>query len=415
MQPTTLIQLISGQNMPNLLPVLRLRPAKLVHLVTAKTASQSAIILDAAKQAGLDPKINVVSLSAMPSIPETFQVVQKQIQAVRAACGTPVVNFTGGTKMMSIGAYAAAQTEKVDSLYVDTDDAVFVSGFTGQEMGALLGNDFSFTQLLPLLDVSTVAVANRRNAVSAGMDWQAMLPLAEALFGDIHVEQTTHDAMYGAHGLCPNGRTPQLPKDWLTSLQKTFRLPPNIATLALSASLVVDAGGGALRLPQDGIAELQRLAASTPQNPLPNFAPVLFAATASASHALGFLTGGWWEVIVAREATRAGIFRDLRWSAIVKDKSGAELEEDLLGMDGVQMMYVSCKRGGTKARLLPQLEEIQSRASGVGGIFTRRFLAVLLTPTGVFGKRLEARAKELKITLITPRNVTDPQTFIRRP
>lgn len=416
MQPLTLIQLISGQNMPNLLPVLRLRPDKLVHLVTAKTAAQSAIIQDAAKQAGVSPQVEVIPLaSAMPGIPESFQMVQKLLHAAREIGSTPVVNFTGGTKMMSIGAYAAAQTEKADSLYVDTDDSKFVNGYTGKEIGSLMGNDFSFTQILPLLDVSTVAVANRRKSVSAGKDWQAMLPLAESLFNDQNAEVDTHEALYGVQGICPHGRTPQKPQEWLALLRKTFRLPASISAEALHAGLIEDAGQGMFRLPQDGTAELQRLAHSSPQKPVPNFASALFAATAGMSHTLGFLAGGWWEIIVAREASRAGVFRDLRWSAVVQDGSGAELEEDLLGMDGVQMMYVSCKRGGAKAKLLPQLEEIQSRAAGVGGIFTRRFLAVLLPPTGVFWKRLEARAKELKITLIAPHNVSDQQTYIRRP
>ena len=66
----------------------------------------------------------------MPGMPETFNAIKEAIAEAKGSGTTPVVNFTGGTKLMSIGAYAAAlhQDHKAISLYVDT---ILASGSTG--------------------------------------------------------------------------------------------------------------------------------------------------------------------------------------------------------------------------------------------------------------------------------------------
>src|SRR2546425_1095957 len=140
-----LIQLISEQTMQNLLPVLRLKPARLIHLATPKTAARSAFIVEAARQAGLQPAVELLTLSAMPAMPETFNAIKTAILEARNKGQTPVVNFTGGTKLMSIGAFSAALNQKALSLYVDTEDALFVDGRTVDGLATLLDDDFSFT------------------------------------------------------------------------------------------------------------------------------------------------------------------------------------------------------------------------------------------------------------------------------
>ncbi|MCF7786756.1 MAG: DUF1887 family protein [Prosthecobacter sp.] len=409
MQPTTLIQLISEQTIQNLLPILRLKPQKLVHLVTPRTAARSAVLKAAAKAAGIDPESESIQLSDMPGIPECFNVVTEALSKSKEGMQT-VVNFTGGTKLMSIGAFAAAQTKKVPSLYVDTQDACFVDGATSPEMSTLLSGDWSFTPIRNQLRVDVLGIANGVSRITSGESWQVMLPLAEHLFNHISDEEATHAAVHGPTGLFPKGLEPRTPKDWLPILDKPIRLPAPVAMLAVEADLVRPGPSDSeVLLPNSTRAELDHLV----NHQVPDFAARYFKAVAPIQQAAAFLTGAWWEVIVSDAAQKSSLFRDLRWSAQVGERNGPDTEEDILGVDGVELLYINCKRGGAKARLLPLLEEVRARAATMGGSFNRRFLAVLQPPHGKVAANLQQQAAKLGIRLITGDNVYQSGIFSR--
>lgn len=405
----TLIQLISEQTIQNLLPILRLKPQKLVHLVTPKTAARSAVLKAAAKAAGIDPELESIQLSAMPGIPECFNAVTDALAKVKDG-GQSVVNFTGGTKLMSIGAFAAAQTKKAPSLYVDTQDACFVDGATSPEMNALLAGDWSFTPIRKQLRVDVLGIANGVSRITSGKPWQPMLPLAEHLFQTIADEEATHAALHGPGGLFPKGLEPRTPKDWLTVFDRPIHLPEKVASLAIEAGLVRPGSSATeVLLPDTTRAELDHLA----HHQVPDFAARYFKAVAPMQHTAAFLTGAWWEVIVCDSAQKSALFRDLRWSAQVGDRNGPDTEEDVLALDGVELVYINCKRGGAKARLLPLLEEVRARAATIGGSFNRRFLAVLQPPQGKVAANLQQQAHKLGIRVITAANVYQPGIFAR--
>jgi hypothetical protein len=102
------------------------------------------------------------------------------------------VNFTGGTKLMSIGAFSAALNQKAPSLYVDTDGQTFVDGHTADGLVELLEGDFSFNPLSKALTVNTVAVAHGRQRVTSGRDWRPFLALARRLLAHCDDEEHTH-------------------------------------------------------------------------------------------------------------------------------------------------------------------------------------------------------------------------------
>lgn len=414
--PLTLIQLISDQTMPNLLPVLRLRPQRLVHLVTPRTASRSPHVGEAARQAGLQPIPEIVRLSAMPAIAETYNAIRGAIRESLARQETPVVNFTGGTKLMSIGAYAAALNpeHKAMSLYTDTEDACFVDGRTADGLAAVLEYDFSFTPLRSALTVNTIAVANGCERVTAGRDWRPLLPLARYLFDHQDDEQAVYESIYGHSGLFPHGREPQFPGDWLRHIDTEFHIPPEVARLASEAGLIRRTDKGKCRLPGSTRTELETLAgAHSRKEYLSDYDQRRIAATELPQQAISFLTGGWWEIMVIDAADRSGQFRDLRWSAQVGQRGGPDLEEDILGVEGVQAVCISCKRGGAKARLIPHLEELNARANRLGGNFTRRFLAVCAPLKGKLAGNLEQRAQELRVGILTPADLPHPEAFVR--
>lgn len=409
MPSLTLIQLISEQTIQNLLPILRLKPRRLIHLVTPRTAARSAFLLAAARAAGIDPGMETIPLSAMPGIPESFQAVGEVLDKAKSD-GQCVVNFTGGTKLMSIGAFAAAQTRKIPSLYVDTQDACFTDGGTSTEMTELLAGDWSFTPIRNQLRVDVLGIANGVSRITGGKPWHPLLPLAEYLFDHPVEEAAAHAAWHGPAGIFPNGREPREAKDWLPVFDRPVLLPVTVARLAIDAGFVRPGPSeGEVLLPDSTHDEMKRIV----EQHVADFNARYFRAVAPIQHAVAFLTGGWWEVIVCDAAHKSGLFRDLRWSVQVGERNGLDTEEDVLGVDGVELLYINCKRGGLKARLLPLLEEIRARAATIGGAFNRRFLAVLQTPQGKFAANLRQQASRLGIRILTRENIHAPDAFSR--
>jgi hypothetical protein len=408
--PLTLIQLISEQTMQNLLPVLRLKPERLVHLATPRTVSRSALVAEAARQANQPVALETITLSAMPGMRETHRAVLAAIEHAGQAGSEVVVNFTGGTKLMSIGAYVAASKHKTPSLYVDTQDALFVDGQTGMGLEELLDGDWSFTPLLRSLSVNAVARANGCARVTGGHDWRPLLPFAEHLLANESDEAAVHAALQGPQGLFHSGE-PRKPVEWLPLFDQDLPLPAACCRLATECGLLLPGtAANSVRLPSSSRAEMQNLADHQDQL-IPGFNSRYYRAVAQPQRAVAFLSGGWWEVIVADRMDRCGRFRDLRWSVQVGERGGPDLEEDVVALEGVQVVYVSCKRGGNRARLLPLLDEINARAGSLGGAFTRRFLAVKQKPRGAVLANLDKRAGELGIQLIFPENLSAADPF----
>jgi len=106
-QPIALIQLISEETMQNLLPVLALRPGRLLHLVTPKVKGRSGPIAVAARHSQIHVDPEPIHLPEMPTIRETFAATRSAMRRVSEAGALPIVNFTAGTKLMSIGAFSS--------------------------------------------------------------------------------------------------------------------------------------------------------------------------------------------------------------------------------------------------------------------------------------------------------------------
>jgi hypothetical protein len=377
--------------MQNLLPVLALRPARLIHLVTPKVRGRSGPIAVAARDAQIEVDPEPVHLPEMPTIRETFAATARAIREVKQSDGLPIVNFTGGTKLMSIGAFRAALHEKAPSLYVDTEHGRFLDGNTGDGILQMLGDNLTFHTLQSALRVHTVALANGCHSVSRGKDWSKYLPLADHLLTHSEEEERCHEVFYGADGLCPKGRGPRKKKDWLVLAEQALDLSEETGRLGVAAGLLQPNDRGGFTLERTA-TEVQRLQ---------------FAVT--------FFTGGWWEVAVVRAANQAGVFSDLRWSASFGAQSAnGRLEEDIVGLDGVQIVYISCKRSAQGQRPLAHLEEIESRARRIGGKFARKFLAVRLPITDRnLRDALGRRAGELQIRVIGPGELAQPGCFSR--
>lgn len=207
------------------------------------------------------------------------------------------------------------------------------------------------------------------------------------------------EAAHGANGLCPAGREPRDPHAWLALLDRRVSLPESLRPLAHAAKLM-EGDGDKMGLPSSLRHDFARKHEGKGG---------YFDAVRAAQFILGFLSGGWWEVAVLDAAKRSGLFRDLRWSVECGERGpSGSLEEDIVGLDGAQLVYVSCKRGGQRSRLFPLLEELDARARRMGGRFVRKYLAIYLMPFGGTATALRRRADELDIRLIGPSEVADP-------
>ncbi len=105
-------------------------------------------------------------------------------------------------------------------------------------------------------------------------------------------------------------------------------------------------------------------------------------------------------------------FRDLRWSVDTGPKApGGSIEEDLVAVDGIQLVHISCKRGGHRAGLFRALDEEAATAARLGGRFTRKFLAVNLPIQGRIGSFLRQRAQELRVRILAPTDLSSSEAF----
>lgn len=384
----TLIQLVSEQTMQNLLPAMALRPECIVHLCTPRMQSVSEALVRAYRAAGVETEVHSAPLGEMPGLQDTAAAAHGVFKDFES----PIINFTGGTKLMSIGAYAAASIAKVPSLYVDTASGHFVDGGTAPGLSdALPGGSLRLDSVMRRLSVSTIAIANGVERVTGGVPWSDLVPVSRLLVAEPRLEAACFQTA--------SKWTVEMPRDfrerrkWFLSAYSTALsgVPESVRKAAVSGGLFEERNGGLYF----GSAFAKRLvglpADSKPWEIVP--------AMDEASLPLQFLQGPWWEVAVADYFSRIGNCRDVRWSvrAGSRGSGSTDMEEDVLAVSGANLLYVSCKRGGQREKLSRFLEETESSARRLGGSFARKTFAVFLPQNGPSGARLRNRCDELRI------------------
>lgn len=128
---TVLVCLISNQHIPNLLTVKAVSPDNLVLLVTPGMKKKAGWFLKALAAGGLDysGRANVIDITMENSVDETILTLNAAY-AERPE-DTWIVNVTGGTKPMSIGAFTFAQEHRLPALYIvesDQQNAIDLAG-----------------------------------------------------------------------------------------------------------------------------------------------------------------------------------------------------------------------------------------------------------------------------------------------
>lgn len=213
----TLIHLISGETLQNVLPILALKPAKVISVLSNKNEvflKKKADIENAVRlamsgcgQHKLIPEFDNEPTEIGFDSP-TIEQTKKALTEVLSAVSDPCVNYTGGTKEMSIGAWCAAKEAEVPSLYCDSPRE-FRSGETGK-----LKFPQQLSEIASRLELPTILAAQ---GLLEGTHWKkAKTTGARIRFGQIAYElgQTQPQLMRGLraaireHGIKGGQRKP---------------------------------------------------------------------------------------------------------------------------------------------------------------------------------------------------------------
>ena len=135
----TLIHLVSDQTMQNILPILALKPARVVQVISDASNPRftapaerirDTVALAAQKIADFRWQLEWLPDVDLRSAAPTISKAQDAAAALLKEKPNAVVNYTGGTKNMSIGAWLAASASGAPALYCDTPRS-FADGGTG--------------------------------------------------------------------------------------------------------------------------------------------------------------------------------------------------------------------------------------------------------------------------------------------
>jgi len=397
--PHALIQLVSEQTMPNVLAALALEPKCITLIHTRRTQDHAGWINRALQRAGLAYEVELRSLSAAPDIHEAGAMVRSVAEEAVAQGLTPVVNITGGTKLMSIGAFAATVKPGWASLYVDTENRRLLQA-GGQHLPEALRDTYAaLLRAEKRMNVDVMAAAHGCEQVSAGKHAEPYVELAEYLRRNPVIEQQCNAIMRDV-------LTRGFPKQVLSQVDKPFPsdFPAEVLRQAATVGLVEQWSDGTWHFscPERDVLE-QALCSTVPIQDI-------FAATEPVQFAHAFLSGAWWEVCVWNAARQSGHFRDLRWSV----KFGSEvdhLEEDLVAVKGLSLAVFSCKRGGHGDRLNRAFEEFVSASNRLGGSFAEKYFCVAQAIRKDSFSAVQSQAARVHAKLIGPSEKLSSSSF----
>lgn len=359
-----MIALVSAQRMQNIIPILQ-RDAEYEQLWLIRSTdadvpnSRFALALQQtieALEGILDVRLADPSVGAY-GIADTQAIVATLL---RGSGGAAVVNFTGGTKCMSIGAYLAAWQAQADALYVDTANEellwFYPDGRVQKEGFDLAGK----------LTVRTYLKANGRNVDERRTQQHSL-------------NHATIDAARRLLSLWPDC-IDGLEAFGVAISQGKFSLPSPDLDAPLAA--ILQAGG---LVKKDLAGDWQ----ATPKG-------------------RSFLTGRWLDALVYTCLLDSGDFDDVQLDLRLE---GVENELDVLATRGGQLALIECKSGDLGGQTT--LNKLQAIRSGFG-TFTRTFF-VSSRDDDQIGRSFRGRAREYGVReIITRESLSQIVALVKR-
>lgn len=359
-----LLHLVSGQTGQNLLPILALQPSAVIQVRSAvpvfeKAASHLETAVRVLARSGAIQRLpeffNIKISSASPTPDETRSKVGEAL-ALWPGC---VVNITGGTKLMAIGALLAADYQNEPVLYCDTQQAAFLSIGKKVPLPALpplheIAQKLTVEALLAAHGIApeTLLFENPRGSAVA---------FAREVFAIRKADPAAFDSLLEKiRGLLyPGNGNRLLPKSQIDRLLADGLPDPGSATGTAFYRAAGEAGFLRLhngrfffQLPGDPANKENRLRAT--------------------DALCKTLTGGWFELLVYDRLRATNRFADLRVGVQSRDNSQALGETDIIGVDAsrASLAFVSCKLSDHAiGKPLEHVFSLRHRASEFGGTF----------------------------------------------
>ncbi|MBP7948968.1 MAG: hypothetical protein KA004_04875 [Verrucomicrobiales bacterium] len=376
MSHTTLIHLVSGERMQNLLPLLALKPRTVFQLCSDSPAILAAAehTAAAARQAGIEADFRIEKLPGATPTTQDVRHAHKQLLSVFPGA---VVNITGGTKLMSLGAYLGAN-EFHDSpiLYCDTANRTFVQ--VGE--APLPPHMKSFPEVASLLTVPVVMAAQgkpfREDAITP--DLLAFGSAAWDLRSRDHESIAAWTSRIRSAVPRKNGRVEKSKPLLRRFLATPLPFPESPAAIdyldaAVAAGLLAVDPAGAVRMIAD---------------PKPS----------SVERVSNLLDGAWLELAVAAMAGNATRYGDLHWSVQPPDQTGADYgETDLIAVDRqkLNLAVISCKTSTQHVSTLEHLSSWRDRARTLGGSHAAGHLCLFRAKSSDEAARLHAMGRTM--------------------
>ncbi|MBI4444693.1 MAG: DUF1887 family protein [Acidobacteria bacterium] len=370
MNAFTLIHLVSEQTLQNLLPIMAFRPGRIVQvrsrgLHRVQLESIEAAVRHLAESypdfGGHAPTFVDYELS------EEYPTVNQVYADLAPWFADPentVLNYTGGTKMISVGAFQLAFERNVRTLYCDSARRRFV---WAPEGGALNGLDFD--QLSKYLTVSLIAAANGQEPGSLRSKpiepeqlefgraaWPFKLKATPAFLD--------FEGQLRSHFRCHEGKIPASREKLDELVRKPLPAPRDGAVLEFLC-----AAAAARLLKQEGGNFFPFCRASQKRD--------LKGALETLSN---LLEGSWLELFVVDLLHRNPAFGDMQWSLEpIRQQDRALGETDVVCVDRVacRLLVISCKQSLQNRAPLEHMEALVQRARTLGGSHARAMLAVL--------------------------------------
>jgi hypothetical protein len=357
----TLLHLVSEQRLQNLIPLLALGPDTVVQVLSgsarfSEVASHLENAVGTLLPVGRRPQFHRVVLeSHAPLIEETRSEVSLALKNL----GMPgVVNITGGTKPMSIGAFLAAEDFGVPALYFDR-------GFHSAGSSAIP----EMKSLPDILSGLTVPALLAAHGVPAATLLSTIPGEAELEFGRVAaaLDSVRHESLKTflleiRQQLYPNGDNKAVPKGCIEAVLENGLpqpLDPNLQSFLQAA-----ADAGYLQF-QNGRFHY---AIEADWNTRQKLDKTLTLCST--------LVGGWFELHCFGLMARSRNFSDLHTG--VQAKGTRVLgETDIVGVDrNGSLIFVSCKADDLALKPLEHVFAMRQRAREFGGSHARAILRI---------------------------------------
>lgn len=345
----SILQFSTDDVLANLLPVIALRPSRILHLRTEdKAQEQAAILFRQVMQAlaqepdfkGWQPKFTDQIIKTTPEV----SAIKEAIAGVLLANPGMGVNFSGGGTLLSVGAYLAAMLLNRSSLHCDAAALRLSDGRTGRALPATDGRELVKKFSLRLW----LALEGRKLS-----DWRGE-PAPDALraFGLKSYElRNQHwgvldqfNKSLRAHVFSQNDRLPSSPEDLTAMLVKP--LPATLSSTEPGRQLLAAAKAAGL------IREDKLIAQATRR---------------SIERTLGLIMHGWIELAVLDCLLRNPRFQEITWAVEPVNAPADNSEFDILCLDQqlTKARLICCKSNLTRP---PQdvLEGLVERAKRIG-------------------------------------------------